>query len=101
MRTDYKNINKFEAGVIAAIAAGFVIIGVVLFATLTPRAQASVSSAFSLLDIHSESGSTLENIRFVLETPAQFFEQFYLAFQSLAVMDKSLQDSLTFTTQIF
>src|SRR5258708_24100236 len=90
MKTDYKNINSFEVAVVGMIAIGFVIVGIFLFATLTPRQQTRVTSAFDLLDIHeqtaSTAASTIEGVKFVIDVPNEFYNQFYIAFTEVAAL---------------
>ena len=90
MKTDYKNINSFEAAVVGMIAVGFVIVGIVLFATLTPRQQVNVVSAFDVFDLHQQTiattSLTLESVTFVWNIPTEFYNQFYIAFTEVATL---------------
>jgi hypothetical protein len=80
MKTDYNNINKFEVAIVSMIAVGFVILGVTLFTSLTPRQQANVTAAFKMFDVREQAAATVEDVKFIFGVPEEFYNQFYIAF---------------------
>jgi hypothetical protein len=92
MKTDYKNINSFEVAVVSMIAVGLVIVGLTIFSSLTPRQQLAVTSAFELFDVHERTVETVENVKFVLDIPNEFYNQFYIAFTEVATLPSETID---------
>jgi hypothetical protein len=86
MHTDYKNINKFDVAIVAMIAIGFIITGVFLFASLTPRVQMNVTTSLQMFDVHEQFAKTMDTTAFVIDLPNEFFNQFYIAFTEVATL---------------
>lgn len=83
MKTDYNNINKFEVAIVSMIAVGFVILGITVFSSLTPRQQTQISSAFDILDMNDHVAASIEGVKFVYSIPEEFYDQFYIAFTEI------------------
>lgn len=102
MRTDYQNINKFEVGIVCVIAIGFVIIGVILFSSLTPRKQAEISGALNMFNIRQEAAETIETVEFVYNIPDEFYKEFNMAFVQVATLpEDTLNVPLDTYTQLY
>jgi hypothetical protein len=90
MKTNYQNINSFEVAIVGMITAGFILVGIILFSTLTPRTQANVASSLNMFDIHERVAdtisSTTDEIGFMMDIPNQFYNQFYIAFTQTATL---------------
>jgi len=90
MHTDYQKVNHFDVAVVTMILVGFVLIGGIIFSSLTPRGQTDVTEALSMFDIHEQAAmqtnQTLDTVNFVLDVQSEFYNQFYKAFSELAVM---------------
>ncbi|OGE79907.1 MAG: hypothetical protein A2660_00430 [Candidatus Doudnabacteria bacterium RIFCSPHIGHO2_01_FULL_45_18] len=86
MHTDYQKINSFEVATVVVIAVGFLLVGAMLFASFTPRAQTQVAAAFRMLDVHQDFNATLDEVKFIASIPNKFNQEFYLAFTQVAVL---------------
>jgi hypothetical protein len=86
MKTDYQNINAFEASVVAMIVLGFVVLGMVVFSGLAPRQQKNVASAFDLFDFHEAAAQSIDSVQFLMGVPEEFYNQFYIAFEQVAAL---------------
>ncbi len=84
MKNDYQNINSFDVAVVSMITIGFIIIGIILFGTLTPRQQTNISSALEIFDIHEQVVNETETVQFVFNIPNEFYKEFYVAFVEVA-----------------
>ncbi|MBX4186857.1 MAG: hypothetical protein KW802_01175 [Candidatus Doudnabacteria bacterium] len=97
MKTDYQNIKTFDVAVVGMITAGFIIIGVLVFSSLTPRQQVAWSQSVEILDIHQEFGQTVAETKtvseFVYNIPQEFYNQFYIAFTQVATLPEEVIDT--------
>ncbi|MBX4191841.1 MAG: hypothetical protein KW804_03515 [Candidatus Doudnabacteria bacterium] len=86
MKTDYNNINKFEVAVVSLIAVGFVILGITLYSSLTPRQQSVITSSLQMFDMKEHVATTIDEIKFVYGIPNEFYNQFYIAFSDVVTL---------------
>lgn len=84
MRTDYKNINGFEALAVIFAVVGVCLTAVMIFVSLPDRQQREVAGAFDILDIKQEAGQTMQSLELVYNVHAEFLNQFYIAFVQVA-----------------
>ncbi|GEM_PF-2933863 len=87
MQTDYKNLNSFELSVIAFAAVGVVLTCTIVFSGLTSKQQSYFLSAVTMFDLHEQVASTGNDLVAVLDVPGEFYNQFYIAFTQVAVID--------------
>ncbi len=83
MKTDYNKINLFEASVVAWSFLGLALMGGIFFSSLTPKNQASLVRAVSILDIHEQLANTADGLEFVSSIPNEFNKEFYIAFTQI------------------
>jgi hypothetical protein len=86
MKTDFKNLNMFEAALVGWSFIGIVLVGAVMFSSLTPAKQSQVKAAFNIFDIKEGTREAMDTVNFVLDIPNQFYSQFYIAFEQVAVL---------------
>ena len=86
MKTNYKLLTMFEVATVFMAVAGFVLIGVMLFANLTPRTQTKVTSSFDILDMNQTAAQANQVVGFVFDSTDEFYKQFYVAFTQIATL---------------
>lgn len=90
MKTNHKILDGFEIATVVLAVVGFLLIGIVLFSTLTPRTQNRINSAVNVLDIHQQFAKTTYTmgsaLDFTLDAADEFYKQFYIAFTQVAVL---------------
>jgi hypothetical protein len=86
MKTNYQLLNAFEVAAVIAAVAGFVLVGIIIFNSLTPRTQQDVSVGANLFDL-TESMDTASNaVSFMFDSTQAFYQQFYVAFADLTTL---------------
>src|SRR3989338_6677211 len=86
MRSNHEMINTFEAAAVVMAFVGILIIGMILLASLTPRQQKVVLTSFELLDAGELVGETAQTAETIIDIPNEFYKQFYIAFNQLAIL---------------
>lgn len=87
MKTDYTNLNTFEVLVVMFIMIGAMLVAIISFSGLTPAQQSHVTMAFNILDMHEQAPQIIQSTENILDIPGEFYNQFYLAFTQVAVVD--------------
>lgn len=99
MQTDYDNLNSFDCALVFAIVAGIAILGAIVFVGLPSSARANVVAALSILDISDESRDFTSDAALVLDFSKDYMDQFYLAFNEVAVIPADYINNFTDYTE--
>jgi hypothetical protein len=86
LKTDYSNLNSFELSAVSFIVVGIVLLGTIIFSSLDYKQQTIVARGFEILDMGEEATATTETVKFVVNIPHEFMDQFYVAFTQVAVL---------------
>jgi hypothetical protein len=87
MRTDYQNINGFESLTIVFIIVGIFLAGTIIFSGLASKQQVKFVAALDILDAHEQVVQSLRGIGLIYDGQQEFFNQFYIAFTQVAVVN--------------
>jgi len=92
MKTNFQNINTFEACTIFMIVVGVALIGAVFYDSLNDSQQSKLNYAVSFLDVHEQAAQESEAVAFIFNVPNEFFNQFNIAFiQTMSFPDNVAQ----------
>ena len=80
MSHDFQKLNIFESATIGMMVVGIVLVGVIFFYALPENRQINIKKSVAFLDVHEQTGKPLKTVQSVLETPALYLDEFYLAF---------------------
>lgn len=84
MKTDYQKLSLFEIAVIGLIAAGMILIGLIVFVNLGPADQNKLTHAIEVFDLHKQARQEATAVVFLFEAQQKFYEEFYVAFSQVA-----------------
>src|SRR3989344_7584887 len=96
MKTDYEDLNSFDASVVITIVIGLSLIMAMGFSQLSFENQADLVKAVPIFDLHDQAQQQLAVIQLMFESSEIFLDRFYVAFTQVAVLPK---DTFTTTTR--
>jgi len=94
MKTDYEDLNSFDASVVITIVIGLSLIMAMGFSQLSFENQADLVKAVPIFDLHDQAQQQLAVIQLMFESSEIFLDRFYVAFTQVAVLPDD-----TFTTR--
>ena len=101
MKTDYQNLNAFESSLVAFIAVGMALVGTIIFSGLSFKQQDNILAAINILDIHEQASRPVAVISSVIDTEAEYYDQFYIAFTQVMTMpEATIDDALRWTSNV-
>lgn len=89
-KTDYKNLDLFEASAVTFAAVGVLLLGVISYSSLDEGHQRMVASAFEMFDLHEQAvqqGHAMHAM--IFKMPQAALDEFYLAFSDGMVLPDS------------
>ena len=86
MKTDYNNLNLFDAAVVAMSGIGIVLIGAVVFVSLPNQQKHNLNQALSIFDIGNQAQEELVAMESLLGFSNDYLDRFYVAFTQVATV---------------
>ncbi|HTL39588.1 MAG TPA: hypothetical protein VL306_02140 [Methylomirabilota bacterium] len=86
MKTDYKNLNLFDASAVAVALIGICLISTLVFFGLPAKDQDNVTKALSMFDLHDEALQEVSAVEGIFNISNNYMDQFYIAFSEVAIM---------------
>ena len=79
-----KLLNSFEVSVVVMIVLGFLIVGLIVFASLAPKQQSAMASGLEIFDLHQQVSEVTAQVESLINAPSRMMDRFYLAFTQIA-----------------